>query len=259
VLAVPPTKRQSAYLVVDHLIGYHGVLFREARRNGLEARMVFESSWPIDRYFRYWWHTIFRTEGKVLSRLYYCGPLNRYKLADLEPRMHYNAVRRAVKSLLKRKAIKPDSSKEWRTGKISTKYSLTPFGRFLYLLGEARDILHIHECLLRLAKEDNFKLLGDLANCIMRISDADRRKRHLHELLNIILEAPESFSRASWRFPLAAQFIFRVCWDSRDIVAYRGHLPYECRFLLFETKKELLACVEEIDSALTSNHSHHSL
>jgi hypothetical protein len=220
--------------------------------NGLKARWDFEKSWPNDHYFRYWWHTIFRTEEKVLSRLYNRGPLNRYKLADLEPRMHYNAVRRAVRSLLKRRAIKPDSSKQWRTGKISIKYSLTPFGRFLCLLGQARDIPHIHQCLLRLAKEGNFKLLDDLTNCIMHISDEDRRHRHLQELLNIVLEAPESLSRVSWRFPLAAQFISRVCWDAEDIVAYRGHLPYECRVLLSETKKELVARVEEIDRALTS-------
>jgi len=254
--AAAPTKKQSIDRVLDHLIGHDGVLFGKLGMNGLEARWALERCWPTDHYHRYWRHTVFRTETEVLSRLHHREPLNRYQLAELKPKMHYNAIRRATNSLLRRKAIEVESRRPWRTGKVSTKYRVTPFGRFLLLLGRARNTSHIYQCLLRLANESGYKLLEELANCVMNISDQDRRHRHLDELLDIVLEAQASVSRTSWQLPITAEFISRVWWDSEDIAAYGGHVPYECRFLLTKTKEELLAAAQEIDRALTSRRVH---
>ena len=222
------------------------VLFRE---------ILFESDkedryWPkADRRFRR--YNLFWTERKVLSALLDSEPLNNYRLA-LKSRLHYTQIRRAVSSLLRRRAIEPVSRKLWRTRKISTTYRLTPFGRFLNFYHNRssvadRDLL---TCLRELAIHIKSKVLEDLTESVSSISDQKRKRDHLWKLLDIVFEAQENLANPSWRQPTVTEFVSRAWLNQEDIRSYARHLPIDCRTLLVKTKEGLLARVHEIDAVL---------
>jgi len=200
----------------------------------------------------------------VLSKLFDSEPLNKYQLA-VRCRLHHTQVRRAVDSLLKRRALEQASSTKWRTGKISAAYRLTPFGRFLYLYNGRPGLIvpgaaqwpkheHLLKCLQELAVYMKSELLDDLSKSIMSIRDEDRRLNHLCKLLDIVFEGQERLADPFWRRPAMSEFVSRAWISTEDIREYVGHMPTDCRMFLAKTKENLLARVSEIDAILTQSH-----
>jgi hypothetical protein len=258
-----PVRRRRDSQAIDHLIR----ILLEAALSRRRRQDVGEHDWPKpDRRFRRW--NLFWTEKEVLSKLFDSRSLNKYQLATAHTAgtktLHYTQVARAVGSLLRRNAVEPDpdSTKRWRTGKISTAYRLTPFGKFLHLyhlyglesrygpVSDAIDTSAFFRCLCDLAIRYDFKTLKELGQSIMSISDERKRRDQLVTLLDLVFEAQDNLANSFWRKQVTSEFVVRAWWTWEDVRIHARHMPADCRVMLGETKKEVLALVHDIDTVL---------
>jgi len=227
-----------------------GILFPDVWFYTDETRFY----WPrADK--RVWKWKLSRSERIVLSTLFDSEPLNKYRIA-VKRRLYYTQVRRAVDSLLKKRALEQASSAKWRTGKMSVTYCLTPFGRFLHLYDNRPSVVsgiaqkEYPKCLRELAVHIKSELLDDLVKSVMSVRAEDRRKKHLWELLDIVFEAQGYLADPLWRQPAVSEFVSRAWCSIEDIHAYVRHMPADCRLFLAKTKESLLARISEIDAIL---------
>lgn len=263
----PPNERIVTRLSMNHLIGvllpdlrkmvYDGLFSLESFPYDLPPH--YEHYWPSDqRRLRRW--NLRKAEREVLIALSLAWPQakNRSELTRGIPKMQYMQIDRAVKSLIRRQAIKSRGPSRWR-GKSSPSFVITPFGRFFlkhHELSEGahKDCLSVLKALDDVATHNRWSFLSDLTQSVMSISDIQIQSKHARVLVDIARYHQENLGESSWRNAILSEFT-RQAWASVDDICSYRHIPDESRQLLETIQEMLRKPLRRIDNVLSAGQN----